>query len=361
VRNILHVVDSFGITDGCARVVQELAIEQQRRGDRVRVLAGCGEGAHLLQGSGVTFDVLPVLGHRRRSVTSMLRGVVAIRRFCAQWQADIIHAHHFYAANIAALAGYRRRLVQTVHASLPCTGRLPHHPARQAIAVSDATRSAMLRCDPAVASRATVVYNGVRCPDCSGDTAPRENHAVVPEERPPALLFAGRFVEEKGWRVLIDAVARLPVADRPLLHVAGAGPDEPLLRQALADSSQPHVWHGETRGLHALFAAADVLVLPSLRMEGFPIVLLEAGLHATPVVASRTDGVPELIDDGRSGVLTPPGDSASLSAALLHVLQDRNRRRAYAAALAATVREKFTVERMTDGVDAVYAALFGQR
>jgi len=94
----------------------------------------------------------------------------------------------------------------------------------------------------------------------------------------------------------------------------------------------------------AVIASARLLVLPS-RSEPFGIVIIEAGALDTPVIASNVGGVPEIIDDGRTGVLVPAGDATALASAILTLLRDTATARAYAANFKAVVAADFTWER----------------
>jgi glycosyltransferase involved in cell wall biosynthesis len=92
-----------------------------------------------------------------------------------------------------------------------------------------------------------------------------------------------------------------------------------------------------------------VLALPSVvmdngKMEGIPVVLMEAMAAGLPVVASRLSGIPELVEDGRSGVLVPAGDAAALAAALAE-MRDRRRRRAMGLAGCSRVHQEFDLSR----------------
>jgi glycogen(starch) synthase len=95
------------------------------------------------------------------------------------------------------------------------------------------------------------------------------------------------------------------------------------------------------------------LVLPS-RSEPFGIVIIEAGALDTPVIASNVGGVPEIIDDGRTGVLVPAGNATALASAILGLLRDTATAGAYAAAFKAVVAADFTWERALQAYGEVF-------
>lgn len=166
----------------------------------------------------------------------------------------------------------------------------------------------------------------VRVVRCGVDTAhfrPRTG------ERPPGplrLVCVGTLHEVKGQRYLIEAVARL-VAEGVEVRcdLVGDGPDRAQLTELV-------VRHGigeqvrfaglvDRAGVAELLRQADVVVAPSVptrsgKREGIPVALMEAMSSGAAVVASRLSGIPELVDDGGSGLLVPPGDTEALVAAL---------------------------------------------
>ena len=153
----------------------------------------------------------------------------------------------------------------------------------------------------------------------------------------PLLVFSGRLEWEKGGHVLLDTLPALRRRFPGLrLVVAGRGSKgEELARQArtrrLGRSVSFAGWLPEDE-LHALVAAADVAVVPSI-YEPFGMVALEAAALGTPLVVTATGGLAEVVSDGLTGLTALPGDTDSLRAAITAVLQDEvsARRRARAA------------------------------
>ncbi|MEM6605076.1 MAG: glycosyltransferase [Pseudomonadota bacterium] len=147
----------------------------------------------------------------------------------------------------------------------------------------------------------------------------------------PVLLFVGRMAEKKGVDVLLEAIthSRTSLAEA---HIVLIG-DGPLRRRWSATA----VKAGLAKRVHflgardhtvlpAYLAAADLLVLPSVRasngdQDGLPVTLLEAAACGLPAVASNIGGVPEFITDGENGMLVAPGDASALAAALGHLLE----------------------------------------
>jgi glycosyltransferase involved in cell wall biosynthesis len=139
---------------------------------------------------------------------------------------------------------------------------------------------------------------------------------------PPTVLYASRLVAEKGVDTLLDAAARLPAGVR--VRLAGSGRLERAVRSRIAAGELPVDVLGPLppSEVEAELRAAAVAVLPALWWENCPMAVLEAAAQGVPVVASAVGGVPELVDDGRTGLLVPPGDADALAGALTRLLSD---------------------------------------
>lgn len=164
-------------------------------------------------------------------------------------------------------------------------------------------------------------------------------HAVIPngvpvpviEARRPdgarrgalRLLFAGRLTAEKGIRVLLEAMQRLPREVAVELTIAGKGVLESEVRWATGrDPRIRYVGYLSGEEKHAAFLAADCLALPSLWYENAPVVILEAAAYRIAVLGSRLGAIPEFVTDGLNGLLFVPGDPESLAAAIGRLAAD---------------------------------------
>jgi glycosyltransferase involved in cell wall biosynthesis len=140
------------------------------------------------------------------------------------------------------------------------------------------------------------------------------------DARPPKILFVGGNFVRKGGDLLVD-VFRRRFAGRAELHLVTSEPPRELPPGATVHALGP----GDPR-LHALYAEAALLALPT-RADFVPQVILEAMAAGAPVVATRVGGIPDLVDDGATGVLIPPDDGGALAAALDALLADPALRR----------------------------------
>ena len=171
-------------------------------------------------------------------------------------------------------------------------------------------------------------------------------------EGEPLIVTASRLSRQKALPVMLQAVGHL---EKAVLAVLGTGPLEESLRErARLDGIGDRVrWLGFRDDLADYLAAANAFCLSSV-WEGVPLSAQEAILLRTPVVATSVGGMPELLEDGVSGRLVPPGDPRALAAALEDVLFDPARARAFADEALARLRERFSTERMLARLRSAY-------
>ena len=185
--------------------------------------------------------------------------------------------------------------------------------------------------------------------------------APRPARRPAApfeILCVGRLVGAKGQSVLIEAVDRLTRSGRRVcLRLVGDGPDRDRLqidvaRRHLADVV---VFEGGVAQDHirALYAQADAFALASFA-EGIPVVLMEAMAMEIPCVTTAITGIPELIRDGRDGLLVAPSDVAALSAALARLIDDPALARRLGAAGRQRVLDAYHLPRNLDRLAGIF-------
>jgi glycosyltransferase involved in cell wall biosynthesis len=166
------------------------------------------------------------------------------------------------------------------------------------------------------------------------------------------IISVGRLSAEKGHAGLLQAFATLS-DDRPdtALVIVGDGPERAALRATagnlgIADRVTFTGRLGEPETLERI-AAADILVLSSF-MEGLPIVLMEAMAAGTPVIASRVAGIPELIDDGKNGLLFTPSNWEELAGCMRRLLDDEALREGFAERGRVTIESEFDARRSAE-------------
>jgi glycosyltransferase involved in cell wall biosynthesis len=158
------------------------------------------------------------------------------------------------------------------------------------------------------------------------------------------LMFVGQLIAEKGVDVAVRAMAELP--PDTVLWIAGAGPQEAGLRQLIAELrlEQRVKLLGLQHNVQPFLQAADVFVCPSRWAEAAGLVNLESQACGLPVVASRIGGIPEYVEDGRSGILFEPSNAQELAAAVRRLHGDRALRERMSRAARAVALERFAPE-----------------
>jgi glycosyltransferase involved in cell wall biosynthesis len=247
------------------------------------------------------------------------------------------------------------------HANDRPFGRSPHYRllngavATHHVANSRATRETLLRSAPWLApGDVSVIHNGI-------DPEPFAR-AVAAELPVPAdalvIGFVGRFDRRKG---LLDLARAWPAVAAALPHahlvLVGKGPAEAAARALLEDAPRVH-WLGFRPDVAAVLKRMDLLAVPS-HWEGFGLVAAEALAAGVPVVAADASSLPEIVRDGREGLLVPPGDAEALAAALVRLGGDVAERARMAAAGPPRVAAEFGLEEMIDRYEALLARVSG--
>ncbi len=201
-------------------------------------------------------------------------------------------------------------------------GRLVRE-ASAVVTVADFSAHHLQHTYPALAWKVKRVYNGLAMP------------TIMPERRessPPLILSVGRLIPKKGFADLIAACGILGKRGIAFhCRIVGEGPIEEELRAKIASSeasvelvgpkSQAEIF--ELLGKARVFALAAV-VLPDGDSDNLPTVITEAMAHGLPVISTRVAGIPEQVEDGRTGFVVEPGNVAALAEKLERLLTDPN-------------------------------------
>ncbi|HYT05205.1 MAG TPA: glycosyltransferase family 4 protein [Gemmatimonadales bacterium] len=383
---ILHVVTAFPRTadDVIVPWLVELLQRLKTRGHDVEVFTSSYRGARDQVFAGIPVHRFRYFPRRWENLTHeeaapdrmrrsllyrlmpagfVLAGMAAIWRLCRRQRYDVIHVHWPLPLALFGWAAQRARpvpLVTTfygvelrwVKSAMPFLKRFLAWAARRAdrvVAISSYTARE-------VRELVDVPVEVIPYTASFPETAPRQPHGGARGAQEPfTVLFVGRLVERKGVSHLIAALARLDRSVPGRLVIVGEGPE----RSRLEEDARRHgvTDRVEFRGrvsaqeLGAAYASASVFVLPSVLdargdTEGLGVVLLEAMHHEVPVIGSRIGGITDIVVDGESGLLVPPGDDEALATALRTLAQDP----ALAARLGAGGRERLRAEFSWDAI-----------
>lgn len=304
--------------------------------------------------------------HRDVLESGRLHGLMHSGRY------DLVHTHGLKAALLTALA--RKNLknlpsVVTLHNALPKRRnwwsdtilRWTLNSADALVVVSQAQERDLHSrklIDPA---RITTIHNGIALPprgafSHTDRNAIRAHLGVTPEEC--LVITVARLLVAKGIGDLIQAVHLL--REQPLLRfvIAGDGPDRPhftALAASLKVSSRVS-FLGYRHDVGELLQAADLFVLPS-HSEGTPLSVMEAMAASCAVVATDVGGIPEIVEDGKTGYLVPAHDAGAIAQAVTQLVATPAHRRALGEAGRQRVETHFTQERMLTELTSLYRSL----
>jgi glycosyltransferase involved in cell wall biosynthesis len=302
-----------------------------------------------------------------------LRAAWRLSRVIRRLSPDVVHAHDAHATAMAALAIpmagaaapppaliVARRV--DFHLRSHSFSRWKHRQVDCFIAASEAIRQ-MLVADGVAANRTVTVHEGVDVERIRA-TAPVSVHEIcfLPHHAPLVGNVAA-LVPHKGQRHLIDA-AHLVVQELPDARfvIFGEGELREQLERHVRDLRlEKHVLlPGFRTDVIGCIKDFDLFAMSSVT-EGLGTSLLDAMACSRAIVATRVGGIPEIVDDGRTGVLVPPRHPGAMAEAIVRLLRDPESRRAMGAAGLTRVTERFTVDRMVAQTAAVYERVVGRR
>lgn len=349
---------------GISSYTVTLAEQLARRGHHPLVCSRGGLLVERLAASGIPHRLIAVgVKSELHPLAAVAIGQVlaAVRRR----RPDVLHAQtrvtHVVAGVVGRLTGIP--VVTTAHGFydwhwgrvlLPFWGR-------RVIAVSPAVRQLLVERYGVPSAKIVLIPNGIAWtpwdPARLADDVERFRQLSGMRGDGPVVGTVTRLAPAKGLETLLQAFHQLrrqvPTAR---LLVVGDGPLKPeLVRLAYTLGEQEQIiFSGTAVETRVPLSMMDVFVLPS-HQEAFGLAIVEAMAMERPVVASRVGGIPTIVDDGVTGRLVPPKDPDALAGALGQLLADPPRRRAMGLAGRARYEQRFTMDRVAQEVESVYA------
>ena len=353
--------------------VRSLSRELARRGHEVTVVTSQHDRTLSAE---ETVDGFRVVRVRPRFIFMQTPITPRMRGSLRALSADVVHAHSppplasHYAGAVASERGIPYVVTYHCDVELPSAfgsvvesiyrrslGADTLRNANQVIVTTRtyaATSRAIWRYNPSVIPNA-VDHRRFR-PDVDGSGV-RSKLRIPPEV--PIVLLVGRIVPHKGVEHFVEAARYVP--DARFLVAGGGSSLDAMKRLALSMGVADRVrFLGRISDdrLPEVYAACDVFVLPSVsRLEAFGIVALEAMSTGKPVIVADIPGVREMIEDGRDGLLADPVNPRDLAEKIRRLLSDPKARRTMGARGREKVLESFSIERVTDRIEAVYRAI----
>lgn len=350
--------------------VQTLSLMSGLKGEyEFYLVAGDGTFVKRAKEIGVRVSILPL---RQKN---LLRSVAQVRQVIRQERIDIVHTLEVRGSLIGRLAaryaGERPKLVTTRHELFfsphfstsvrlrrwfyLLLERLTAKRTDLFIAVSQATKNELVRYGKVASAKVNIIYNGVdrQAIEAAIHKSPLPDIGVKADM---VVGWVGRLVFDKG-------LADLIVASKSVLHkypgalfvVIGDGPERASLEAEVGSSglAEHFRFPGYQANVYPYLARFDIFVLTSYH-ESLPLGILEAMALGKPVVATRVGGVPEVVEDGESGILVSPGKPSELSAAIEKLLGDTGLRERMGKRGREIVDNKFNIELMLEQTGEAY-------
>ncbi len=293
-----------------------------------------------------------------------LPAILRLRSFMLRYRIDIVNTHSSRDTQLAGMAArtlpHRPRIVRTRHLALPITSRFTYSVLPDHVVTVSAHVGRYLESAGVPKARITTVPTGI---DLN-----RYDHANTTSDlrvelglAPDALLVGTIAILriKKGHAEILDAVPAV-LQRFPGAHFvfAGDGPQmENLKRRIASEGLAAHVHLlGLRRDITNVLASLDIFVLPT-HQEALGTAFIEAGAMRLPVVATNVDGVPEVVQQGATGLLVPLHDGTALAEAICTLLADPGYRDRMGSNAAKFVRDRFSREAMAQGMETLYQRL----
>ena len=283
-------------------------------------------------------------------------GYQRLKRLVKELNPDVIHCHLTTASWFGGFIGESLGIpvVSHVHAINPAW---PYKRSTRIIAVSQAVARDLERKgipDSIISS----VLNGIDIRDRKERNITHITHLKKKWRIPEAnlvLSLVAHFSEKKGHKVLLDAFSRLNL-DNVTLMLCGEGKlkDKSVKYCERLGIRDRVVFTGYLNNIYEALDIADILILPSIQGEGLPLSILEALSQGIPVVASDISGVGEVIKDGETGFLVPPGDVYGLAGKIKVLLEDEILRKELGDKGQSLVTSRFSIDKNCEAVLKVY-------
>lgn len=318
--------------------------------------------------TGVPFTVLGLTPGVRRPFD-----VLRLRDFLVECEPAIVHTFLLTAslygrfaammAKVPIVIGTEVNIYERKQAAHAMAERWLMRRTDAVVASAESVREFYIKQVQADPDKVEVIYNAVDWSQLQTTMSPQEFRASVgaPTDAPVAGIIA-RLTEQKAHRVLFDAMAHHPGLSRLHLLVVGDGELRDDLRGRVATLGLQGRVHflGARRDLGNILAGIDVFVMPSF-WEGLPLSMVLAMGAGLPVVATSVAGIPEVVQDGVSGLLVPPNDTAALGDALARVINDGALSVRMGQAARAYVTPRFGIDGYVASVTSLYDRLLAGR
>ena len=350
--SVLHIDTERGWRGG-ERQVLWLAESLARSGNEC-VIAARPDGPLALRAAELGLRVLPCAPRWEFDPAA----AAMLRRFIHREGIQIVHAHTAHAASIALLCAREAQTVITRRVDFRVgrdwISKLKYRRAAAVIAISEAVAKALVA-SGIESSQIDIIPSGIDLTRCVPRADNRTLRLLGIPENAPLVVMVAALVRHKDPLTFVRAMKSV-VETIPGAHalVIGDGPLRPAVERAISQAGLGENVHlaGYRSDVDSLLSAADVVALSS-REEGLGTVLMDALWMGKAIAATRAGGIPEVVEDGACGLLSPPEDGFALGSAISRLLMDSALRSQFSVAGRARA-SAFSVERTASRTALIY-------
>jgi L-malate glycosyltransferase len=357
---VLHLQPKLNLACGISRTIAQI-IKNSTPDFKHHIITMGGDGLERFDSINVNIETLKT---DRKSLLGTFRTIKFIYRFVKQNSIDIIHSHHRYfdilARSIKSIT--KIKTVTSVQSKIFGKKFLSYN-ADKLIACSVTMRDHLILNFKVDESKIEVINNSVD---------PNENLTVKTRtdltealEVPPDLFiigYVGRLdYEEKGVDILLDAFNKVSKIDKSVfLLIIGDGHKQKAIKEFIKSTDIPSKLINSKLNIFDYYKLMDIVVLPS-RIDPFPLVMLEAGLMKLPFIGSRVDGIAEIIEHRKDGLLFSVGDADDLVNLILEIRKNKKFAHLLAENLNKKVLDQYTVNNIIPKYEKIYMDILNDK
>ena len=294
-----------------------------------------------------------------------IANIFQICKFINSSQPDILHLHTSHSHLVGGIASWIKNIptVVTKRVDFPIRGKFKYTKlADKVIAISQAVKNVLIE-GGVGEDKIVLIPSGIDTKKF--DNVKPADYLLREFNIPDKKLIIGtiaHLTDHKGHTYLLDAIPQvLKEFPHSFFLFVGGGELKDFLRtkSRILGIRDKVFLTGFREDIPEIFSVLDLFVLPS-HLEGLCTSLMDAMYMEVPVVATTAGGIPEVIENGKTGLLVPPKDSSALAGAIIQLLRDETKRETFTKEGKKRVFQEFTASQMVERVEEVYLSLFNK-
>jgi len=349
-RTVLHISPDIEYVSGRTKSVFQYIKQLRDNNYNVILLTNGGKAVNVFEQLGIKI-LISTLKYPSYKPYDIYRWTKYLSSITSDYGVDIIHTHHRFFEFLAYLLKKRTQnknlaLITTVHSLHAKKNIFPRFPSEKIIAVSNCVKDNLMEIHKIPESKIQVIHN---CIDVEN-----KNLISKTDNEIPVLFSAGWFSREKGFDLILDALTKIKI--RYKYTLIGTGPEEKMLLEKACEIGPDVMIKQPENDISGYYLNSDICIIPS-RSEGLSYVALEAGKYCTAVIAANTGGIPEIVNDGKTGILFNANDSYDLAERIEMLINNTELRKQLALNLNRKVRDEFNENIFMEELSNIYNTL----